>query len=39
MRVEYRTIKDLPCKDLYKLFLAAGWAKEDNTTQAMLMPV
>lgn len=39
MCVEYRTIKDLPCKDLYKLFLAAGWAKEDKTTQAMLMPV
>lgn len=36
MRVEYRTIKDLPCNDLYQLFLAVGWAKEDKTTQAML---
>lgn len=36
MRVEYRTKKDLPCNELYQLFLAAGWAKEDETTQAMI---
>lgn len=34
MRVEYRTEKDLPCNELYQLFLAVGWAKEDETTQA-----
>ncbi len=29
MRVEYRTKKDLPCNELYQLFLAVGWAKEN----------
>lgn len=24
--IEYRTQKDLPCKELYQLFLAVGWA-------------
>lgn len=36
MRVEYRTQKDLPCNELYQLFLAVGWATEDKTTQAMI---
>ena len=36
MRVEYRDKKDLPCNELYQLFLAVGWAKEDETTQAMI---
>lgn len=30
MYVEYKTQKDLPCKELYELFLAVGWATEDN---------
>lgn len=36
MHVEYRNQKDLPCNELYQLFLAVGWAKEDRTTQAMI---
>ncbi len=36
MNVEYRDHKDLPCGELYKLFLAVGWAKEENTTQGMI---
>lgn len=36
MYVEYRTRKDLPCNELYQLFLAVGWAKEDETTQEMI---
>ena len=36
MLVEYRTQKDLPCNELYQLFLAVGWATEDKTTQAMI---
>ncbi len=36
MRIEYRTQKDLPCEELYQLFLAVGWAAEDKTTQAMI---
>ena len=36
MNVEYRTQKDLPCDQLYQLFLAVGWAKEDTTTQEMI---
>lgn len=36
MNIEYRTQKDLPCRDLYHLFLAVGWAKEESTTQVML---
>lgn len=31
MYVEYKTKKDLPCNELYQLFLAVGWAKEDET--------
>ncbi len=36
MNVEYRMQKDLPCDELYKLFLAVGWATEDTTTQEMI---
>lgn len=36
MNVEYRTQKDLPCEELYQLFLAVGWATEDTTTQDMI---
>lgn len=36
MNIEYRTQKDLPCNELYELFLAVGWAKEDTTTQEMI---
>lgn len=34
--VEYRTQKDLPCDELYQLFLAVNWAAEENTTQEMI---
>ena len=33
MYIEYRTQKDLPCDQLYRLFLAVGWATEGTTTQ------
>lgn len=36
MNVEYRTQKDLPCNELYQLFLEVGWATEDTTTQEMI---
>lgn len=36
MQVEYRTQKDLPCDELYRLFLAVGWATEEKTTQFMI---
>ena len=36
MNIEYRDQKDLPCDELYKLFLAVGWAKEENTAQFMI---
>ncbi len=36
MNIEYRTYKDLPCIELYQLFLAVGWATEESTTQVML---
>jgi len=35
MHVEYRNQKDLPCNELYQLFLAVGWATENRTTQEM----
>ena len=34
--IEYRTQKDLPCDQLYRLFLAVGWATEGTTTQDMM---
>lgn len=36
MNIKYRTQKDIPCNELYKLFLAVGWANEDTTTQEQL---
>lgn len=36
MNIEYRTQKDLPCDELYQLFLAVGWAKPEETTQEMI---
>lgn len=36
MHVEYRNQKNLPCEELYQLFLAVGWATADKTTQAMI---
>lgn len=36
MNIAYKTQKDLPCKQLYQLFLAVGWATEEETTQAMI---
>lgn len=36
MNIEYRTQKDLPCNELYQLFLAVGWATEEKTTQDMI---
>lgn len=36
MIVEYRTQKELPCNELYRLFLAVGWASEEKTTQDMI---
>ena len=34
--IEYKSIKDLPCDELYQLFLAVGWADENTTTQDMI---
>ena len=36
MDVEYRTNKELPCDQLYQLFLAVGWATEETTTREQL---
>lgn len=36
MSITYKTIKDLPNDQLYKLFSAVGWADEEKTTQAMI---
>lgn len=36
MNIEYKENKDLPCDELYQLFLAVGWAKEEEMTQEML---
>ncbi|WP_455618311.1 GNAT family N-acetyltransferase [Eisenbergiella sp.] len=36
MNIEYKQNKDLPCDELYQLFLAVGWAKEEETTQEMI---
>ncbi len=36
MNVEYRTHKNLPCKALYQLFLAVGWATQEKTSQVMI---
>lgn len=36
MHIEYSNRKDIPCRELYQLFLAVGWATEDTTTQEMI---
>lgn len=36
MSITYKTIKDLPNEQLYRLFVAVGWADETTTTQAMI---
>ncbi len=36
MNIKYQTIKELSCEQLYQLFLAVGWAAENNTTQEQL---
>ena len=36
MNISYDTRKDIPCEPLYRLFLAVGWAREENTTPDML---
>ena len=36
MNITYKTFKDLPNQQLYKLFVSVGWADESTTTQAMI---
>ena len=36
MNITYKSIKDLPNEQLYKLFVSVGWAVESTTTQAMI---
>ncbi len=36
MNITYKTIKDLPNEQLYKLFSAVSWADEESTTQSMI---
>lgn len=34
--IEYKTDKNLPCEQLYQLFVAVGWADETTTTNSMI---
>ncbi len=34
--IAYKTDKQLPCKQLYNLFAAVGWADTQRTTEAMI---
>lgn len=34
--IEYKTDKNLPCEQLYKLFVSVGWADETTTTNSMI---
>lgn len=34
--IEYKIDKNLPCEQLYQLFVAVGWADETVTTQSMI---
>lgn len=34
--ITYKTLKNIPCEQLYRLFLAVGWATEDTTTPEIL---
>lgn len=36
MNITYKTLKDLPCEQLYQLFLAVGWATEDTTSPEII---
>ena len=36
MNITYKSIKDLPNEQLYKLFVSVGWADESTTTQSMI---
>lgn len=36
MDIIYKTNKDLPNEQLFKLFVSVGWADEANTTQSMI---
>jgi len=36
MNITYKSIKDLPNEQLYKLFVSVGWADEATTTQSMI---
>lgn len=36
MNITYKSIKDLPNQQLYKLFVSVGWADKSTTTQAMI---
>lgn len=36
MDITYSTEKDLPCEQLYNLFLSVGWADEKTTTVEMI---
>ena len=36
MNITYISKKDLPNEQLYKLFVAVGWAEENTTTQKMI---
>ncbi len=36
MNITYKSIKDLPNQQLYKLFVSVGWANESTTTQSMI---
>ncbi len=36
MKITYKTIKDLPNQQLYKLFVSVGWADDSTTTQSMI---
>lgn len=36
MNIVYETRKDLPCKDLFELFLAVGWTDKNVMTKEMM---
>ena len=36
MNITYKSIKDLPNEQLYKLFDSVGWADKSTTTQSMI---
>ena len=36
MNITYKSIKDLPNEQLYKLFVSVGWADESTTKQSMI---